>query len=184
MIQPFNSLDVETANYSQGSICQIGIAHFCNGSVVDSWVTLVNPETYFSRKNIHVHGISPSMVAGMPEFPEIFSEIKERTSSLPTVCHTLFDKVAIEEAIKIHDLENIHVEWVDSCRLARIAWSNKRLDGGYGLRNLCNWLEIEFNHHDALEDAIAAGKVAIAACSKLGMSLSEYSHKTNRIDSA
>ena len=40
----FNSIDVETANADRASICQIGIVHVRDGSVVGQWETLVNPE--------------------------------------------------------------------------------------------------------------------------------------------
>jgi len=40
----FVAIDVETANSDMASICQIGIAKFENGILVEEWVSLVNPE--------------------------------------------------------------------------------------------------------------------------------------------
>ena len=48
----FVAIDVETANADLASICQIGIVAFENGSVKESWQSLVNPEDYF---HFHQH---------------------------------------------------------------------------------------------------------------------------------
>jgi DNA polymerase III epsilon subunit-like protein len=43
----FVAVDVETANSSLASICQIGAAFFIDGKLCETWETLVNPEEYF-----------------------------------------------------------------------------------------------------------------------------------------
>jgi DNA polymerase III subunit epsilon len=40
----FVAIDFETANASLASICQIGVAVFIDGQIVDEWETLINPE--------------------------------------------------------------------------------------------------------------------------------------------
>jgi DNA polymerase-3 subunit epsilon len=52
----FVALDVETANADSSSICQIGLATFEDGCLVDEWSTLVNPEDYFDPFNVSIHG--------------------------------------------------------------------------------------------------------------------------------
>lgn len=37
MVSHFVSIDVETANPCMGSICQIGIARFIDGKIVEEW---------------------------------------------------------------------------------------------------------------------------------------------------
>jgi DNA polymerase-3 subunit epsilon len=53
---------------------------------------------------------------------------------------------------------------LDSVRVARKTW--QYLEGGYNLANLACYLDIEFRHHDALEDAIACGKIIVEASKK------------------
>jgi DNA polymerase-3 subunit epsilon len=53
----FVAIDVETANADMASICQIGIASYSNGSLVDEWSALVEPEDFFDPINISIHGI-------------------------------------------------------------------------------------------------------------------------------
>jgi len=45
---------------------------------------------------------------------------------------------------------------------------------GYGLKNICEFLGYSFGHHDALEDAKAAGHVVITAMEQVGLSLDEW----------
>ena len=58
----FNAIDVETANHSRWSICQIGICSVINGEIGDQWETLVNPETDFIPFNVRIHGIQKADV--------------------------------------------------------------------------------------------------------------------------
>lgn len=50
----FVALDVETANFDIGSICQIGIAKYRQGKLIDTFESLINPRCSFSQKK-HRH---------------------------------------------------------------------------------------------------------------------------------
>lgn len=41
----FVAIDVETANANMASICQVGVATYSAGALVDEWKTYVNPRT-------------------------------------------------------------------------------------------------------------------------------------------
>jgi len=41
----FVAIDVETANSDMSSICQLGMAHFAGGGIIEEW------KTYHSRPN-------------------------------------------------------------------------------------------------------------------------------------
>lgn len=69
----FVALDVETANPDMASICQIGIVHFEDGKVVDSWSSLVNPKDYFDDMNVSIHGIEERDVRDAPDFKQASS---------------------------------------------------------------------------------------------------------------
>ena len=73
----FVSVDVETANSDMGSICQIGIAVFEDGRLVDEWVSLVDPDDYFDGINISIHGISNRDVKGAPKFADVVGKVNE-----------------------------------------------------------------------------------------------------------
>jgi DNA polymerase-3 subunit epsilon len=166
----FVALDVETANADSSSICQIGIARFENGRLVEEWSTLVNPEDYFDFFNVSIHGIDEDTVRGAPTFPAVVAEIRCRCTKRIVVSHTPFDRAALAQAYAKYDLERFECTWLDSARVARRAWPEYS-QRGYGLDNVCEAIGYRFTHHDALEDAKAAGHVILAAISETGLDL-------------
>ena len=169
----FVAIDVETANADRGSICQVGIATYADGALVDEWVTLVDPEAYFHPGNMAVHGITPRMVAGAPTFAEVAAAIHARLAGQVTVSHSSFDRLAITTAFERCGLIPPEATWLDSVRVARRAWVDSTT-GGYGLKNLCQMLGYRFGHHDALEDAKAAGHIMLAAAERTGLDLAGW----------
>lgn len=158
----FVAVDVETANADMASICQIGVVTFENGTVVDSWGRLVNPQDYFDDLNVSIHGIDEHDVQNAPPFPDVSMRLREAFAGRVVASHMPFDRVAIAKACDKYNLLSIECTWLDTARVARRAWP--RLSRrGYGLASIASWLEIEFNHHDAEEDARAAGLVLLRA---------------------
>lgn len=158
----FVSIDVETANPDMASICQIGIAKFVDGALVDEWVSLVNPEDYFDDINVSIHGIDKRAVKGKPIFPEVIKNLRHFLEGSVCICHTHFDRVSIHRAFAKYNTQPFEITWLDSARVARRTW-NEFAWKGYGLKNICEKIGYQFKHHDALEDAKAAGYVLLAA---------------------
>lgn len=169
----FVVIDVETANPSLSSICQVGIASFCNGGLADTWESLINPEDYFSPVNISIHGIDEHMVEDAPTWREIFSQISSRLRDRVVVSHSYFDRVAIERACERFDMAGCPCRWLDSVRVARIAWPELS-NSGYGLSNLAFHFGIEYQAHDALEDARCAGLLVLRAVEATGLSTEQW----------
>ena len=174
----FVAIDVETANPDMGSICQIGIAVFSMGILIDEWSTLVDPEDYFDDVNISIHGIAPHMVRGKPTLPEVADKLRGLMANTVTVCHTHFDRVAIARVFAKYQLEPVTTTWLDSARVVRRTWKDLAWSG-FGLSNVCKRIGYEFKHHDALEDAKAAGYVLLAAFQESQKNLDEW---TQRVD--
>ena len=168
----FFSIDVETANADYSSICQIGIAEFKNGVLVDKWLSLVNPETHFDDMNYEIHGIGPDEVEDAPKFNELYSDLYDKLKGSIVVHHMPFDRVSMNRVCIKYDIKFIDVRWLDSARIVKRVWSQFSKKG-YGLKNVSNFLNIDFKHHDALEDAIAAGKVIVAASNESNLNIDE-----------
>jgi len=175
----FVALDVETANPNMASICQIGIAVFAGGQVVDEWKSLVDPEDWFSPFNVEIHGITEEMVEGAPTVSDLAATIHERINRRVVVCHTPFDRISIHQAFAAYDLEPPSAKWLDSARVARRTWPNVSRSG-YGLANVCDLIGYRFAHHDALEDAKAAGQVLLAAIAQTGLTVDEWLIRVER----
>lgn len=175
----FSAIDVETANPCMGSICQIGIARFEGGQLVEEWVTLVDPEDYFDDVNVSIHGIGPSMVRGKPKLPDVADNLRRLLESTVSVCHTHYDRIALTRAFAKYGLQPISTSWLDSARVVRRTWTDLAYKG-YGLANVCNRIGYEFKHHDALEDAKAAGYVLLAAMRESQQDLEAWSKRINQ----
>jgi len=169
----FVAIDVETANADMASICQIGLAKYRDGILVEEWSSLVDPEDYFDFINVDIHGITEDDVVGAPKFPDVFPKLSDFLTGGICVSHTHFDRVSVGRAINKYSLNSINTVWLDSARVARRAWEECAWSG-YGLSNVCKMIGYEFKHHDALEDAKASGQVLVAAIDKTGLDLDAW----------
>ncbi len=180
----FVAIDVETANADIASICQIGVARFLNGQLADEWSTLVDPEDEFDGMNVAIHGIEPEMVRGQPRLPQIADRLRKSLEGKVTVCHTHFDRLAISRGFTKYGLSPPTTSWLDSARVARRTWKECAWSG-YGLANVCARIGYEFKHHDALEDAKAAGQVLLAAMRETQLDIIAWQQRvTQPIDPA
>lgn len=175
----FVAIDVETANPDLSSICQIGIARFEKGVPTERWVSLIDPADYFCPSCIHVHGILPEDVLGQPRISDVYAKIISQVSDHVVVAHTGFDRSSLGKAFARSGLEMPQWRWLDSARVARRAWPEVA-QKGYGLANLAARLGIRFKHHDALEDAIAAGTVLVYAITESGQDLDWWIRRVKR----
>lgn len=169
----FVALDVETANHRYSSICQIGVAFFADGEYKNSWETLLNPEEYFQERNIRIHEINEEMVKDSPTFPSICKELHEYLTNTIVVTHSPFDRTAMVQIHQKYNIDLPEIRWLDTTKVVRRTWKD-RASKGYGLQDICEFLKIEFKHHDAAEDARATGKVLLKAIQKTGFSIEDW----------
>ncbi len=158
----FFTVDVETSNPDLASICQIGIIEYRRGSETGAWNWLVNPCADFAPSHVAIHGISKEKVSQEPEFAAIAPKVWELLSGKVVASHTHFDRASLAMAADRCGLSALNCHWLNTARVVQKAWPQfaKR---GYGLANIAAFLQIEFTHHDALEDARAAGRVLLKA---------------------
>ncbi len=169
----FVSIDVETANADLASICQLGIVIFHDEQIVEIWETYINPEDEFDSLNVSIHGIDEKTVLSAPTFPDIFQDVRLRLEDQVVVSHMPFDRIAIGQVIEKYDLSTFPCNWLDSARVARRTWTEFAYSG-YGLKNLSEKLGIEFKHHNAAEDARAAGEILLKASQETSISINAW----------
>lgn len=68
----------------------------------------------------------------------------------------IFDEYALMDACRRYGLPPPHAQWFDSHALARRTWPDFRR---HGLAELCTAFDIDLDHHDALSDAMACGRI-------------------------
>ncbi|MBM9486560.1 hypothetical protein JBE38_11580 [Pseudomonas sp. ICBG1301] len=174
----FTVIDVETANPNLASICQVGIAVFRDGKLHDTWSSLVNPNDYFHPMNVSVHGIDEAAIASAPSWADVYSQILPFVTGQIVASHMPFDRTATLRACQNAGLAHFDCSWLDTAKVARRAWAEFSRSG-YGLKNLASTFDINFEHHDALEDAKAAGEILLRAIAHTGSTAAEWCSLVN-----
>lgn len=169
----FVTIDVETANSDVGSICQIGLAKYLNGKLIDTYCTLVCPQTSFSRRNIEVHGITSSIVKDSPSMYDIYGQILKFIGENVVVSYTDFDQRALKQSLEHHKLPVPELQWVDATVLVRKTCQRFAFKG-YNLANVCREWNYQFDHHDALEDAKACGFITVTILRENSLSIHDW----------
>ncbi|MCC0041021.1 MAG: transposase [Rhodobiaceae bacterium] len=169
----FLAVDVETANADYSSICQIGVVLYVDGREHGSWCSLVDPVGHFDPFNVSIHGIREDHVRGMPRFSEFHSRLDALFRDRIVIHHGHFDRTAFSRCYDAFGLRPIECEWLDSTKIIRRTWK-KYSRRGYGLENLARDFALDFKHHDALEDARAAGTIVMKAVSETGISVGDW----------
>ncbi len=163
----FVAIDFETANEQRGSACEVGLVKVIDGSVVDTFSTLIkpHPSMKFNPWNIQIHGITPSDVRSAPEFPEIFSELMDFSGDLPFLAHSAgFDMGVLLKSASLYGISLPQKDYFCTRVLARQSTAIEL--PSYTLANVCYELGISFiESHRAKADA--------EACAQVGLKLAE-----------
>lgn len=175
----FVALDVETANADLASICAVGLVHFRAGEVFRSLDILVDPQDYFDPGHVFIHGITAEQVRGKPTMREVLPAIAANLARSIIVHHTAFDRAAFQKSSTKSGVAMPDVEWLDSARVARRAWS-ECAHSGYGLSALAARFGIAFRHHQAVEDARVAGMIVLRAIADTGVSLQAWCERLDQ----
>ncbi len=173
----FVALDVETANPDLASICQIGAVTFVDGKAQASWQSLVDPEDWFDPFNVAIHGIDEAAVRGAPRFPDVAAQLAGLLVGQVVATHTAFDRVALSRVRDKYTTPAVECRWLDTARVCRRAWGQFAREG-YGLASVAEYCGIQFRHHDALEDARAAGLVLLRAIADTGLDVEGWLVRT------
>ncbi len=170
----FFAVDVETANFYRGSICQIGWAVVENGAIQQSGSILIDPQQPFSAFNIGIHGIDESMVVGAPTFEQVKEQFRSLMSAMPIVSYGLFDQAAfaLADDALLETQFAPESPWLNAQRVVRRAWP-EHFGRKYNLRLVADTLGLSLTHHDAGSDAKVAAQAVLLAADRLGMSFEE-----------
>ncbi len=158
----FVAIDFETANSRADSACQLAAVRVERGEIVDHRKWMIKPKrNYFAPRNISIHGIRPEHVTGAPNMEQLWPEFQQFIDGHVLVAHNAaFDIGVLVASLASHDIACPFLEFSCTRAIARRAWPGR---SRYGLKPLGTWLGIQFQHHDALEDAMCCARIALAA---------------------
>jgi DNA polymerase-3 subunit epsilon len=158
-IMNFAIIDVETTGTSpfNGKITEIAIYIFDGANIVDSFISLVNPECSIPYNITRLTGITNEMVETAPKFYEIAKKIVEITANATFVAHNVsFDYSFVREEFK-----RLGYDYKRKT-LCTVSLSRKLIPGlpSYSLGNICHDLNITIEgRHRAGGDAFATVKL-------------------------
>ncbi len=163
------AIDFETANGNMASACSIGYCLWSEGEVIDSQEILIKPHrscNYFQYFNVQIHGITPDMVAFSDEWPFVFWQIKDHFRDSVVVAHNAPFDIGVLHAL--NDLYKIDMDdfvYLDTVQISRIL--NPGLIN-HKLNTVCDYLNVDLNHHHAQSDAFGCLAIMEEAMEQFG----------------
>ncbi len=151
--------DVETPNHNNDRMSAIGITVIEDGSIVDNYYSLVNPETSFDYFNVQLTGIDEDMVEDAPTFPELWQEIEPLMSSGLLVAHNaVFDMNVLKKCLRYYD-----IVWKPYVRYTCTVLMGRSLYPGisHKLNDMCSFFDIPLDHHKADSDSNACAEILL-----------------------
>jgi DNA polymerase-3 subunit epsilon len=158
---PYIAVDVETTGLSAAAghrVCEFAFLRFLRGSVVDSYVSLVNPLRPIDPGARAVNGISDEMVTCSPPFADLFPRILMFVGDDPLVFHNApFDLSFLRAEARLAGGKWPANPVVDTLSIARRMGRFR----SNSLPSICRELGIGSAFHRAEADAWAAGKLLL-----------------------
>lgn len=148
-------LDIETTGgkFNEEGITEIAIYRFDGHTVVDQFITLVNPEKPIQEFVVKLTGINNKMLRNAPKFFEIAKRVVEITKDCILVAHN----AEFDSRILATEFRRLGFKF-EANSLCTVELSRKLIpdEDSYSLGKLCKSLGIPMsNRHRASGDALA-----------------------------
>lgn len=175
-------IDIETTggNLKHGKITEIAIFIHDGISIVDEFVTLINPESFIPAHITNLTGITNEMVKNAPKFYEVAKKIVEITENKVFVAHNAtFDYGFIRE-----EFRRLGYDYTRNT-LCTVRFSRKIFPGfsSYSLGKLCDRFDIKINgRHRAGGDALATTQLLEILFSRDRKDVGKFLIRKNRLN--
>ena len=167
------AIDFETANNYPNSACSVGLVRFVDGKEEASVYSLICPaKMYFIPEwTEDIHHIGYDDVRNKPQFPEVWDTVVapflEQNPGLPLVAHNArFDINVIRGCMDYYGMPLPELQYFDSLQVAQQTWPELEC---HRLTYLGEKFLIEYNAHEALDDARTCGKIINLAAKSQGV---------------
>ncbi|MEK9661164.1 MAG: exonuclease domain-containing protein [Alphaproteobacteria bacterium] len=156
----FTAIDFETADQGRDSACAVAAVVVADDVIVDRYSTLIRPP----RERIlftHIHGLAWDDVRDAPDFAGIWPVLRKYLvcSDFLVAHNAPFDRAVLLACCAAAGESSPRKRFACTVDAARRTWRLPR----NRLPDVCRHLGIALNHHDALSDAEACARIAIAA---------------------
>lgn len=158
--RPFVAIDFETADKLPDSACSVALVRVEGGEIRERYQTLIRPprrEMLFT----HIHGLRWEDVEGAPTFAEVWPEMEAFLEGAEFLAahNAGFDRRVLHACCEAAGRRPPNLDFLCTVVLARKTWSLFPTR----LPDVCRYLDIPLDHHQALSDAEACARIVIAA---------------------
>ena len=162
----FVAIDFETANQYRNSACSVAVVELTNAQIYASYYALIRPPIMqFNRINIDIHGITPADVRDKPNFSTIWNDLKPCLEGRNVIAHNAsFDMSVLKSCLTYYQLTMPNFSHFCTVSMAKKVWPELE---NHKLGTLGDYFHIDFQHHNALDDARTCACVALLAAKKL-----------------
>ncbi|MGQ9486045.1 MAG: 3'-5' exonuclease [Desulfosoma sp.] len=156
----FAAIDFETASPERNSACAVALVMVQGGGVAHRAFRLIRPPTSTFRFS-HIHGITWADVRHEPTFGEIWPELIQLAEGAAFFAahNAAFDRSVLRACCQTYKLTIPQTPFVCTMQLARRCWRLYPTK----LPDVCRYLGIDLQHHDAASDAEACARIVLAA---------------------
>lgn len=164
----FAAIDFETATAARNSACSVAVVEVRDGQLYDSYYTLIQPPANrYNWFNTRIHGITREDTANVPGFADIWAELRTHLEGRIVVAHnSSFDMSVLRACLTESGLPAPMFSHCDTVKISQKVWpelENHKLD------TVGSFLHIDFNHHNALDDARTCAAIPIYAGAELAV---------------
>ncbi len=150
------ALDFETADKYADSACALGMSRVEDGKVTASWYRLIRPprpRVYFTE----IHGLTWEMLKDQPTFAELWPDIHGflAGAGLLVAHNASFDRRVLLGCCRAFGLEAPSLPFACTVKGSRLKLHLPH----HRLNDVCAYLGLELDHHNAASDALAAAKI-------------------------
>lgn len=163
----FVAIDFETANNRRSSACSVAVVEVRQGKIYDSFYSLIRPpQLDFNYTNIKIHGITPADVREKPKLPELWPSLRSHLEDKIVIAHNAsFDMGVLKDCLDEYHLPGASFQHCCSVGIARRVWPDLP---NHKLGTLGDYFHIDFQHHNALDDARTCAAVVLMAAKECG----------------
>ncbi len=156
----FVALDFETADRGRDSACAIGLVRVENGQLTHRSHDLIRPPRS-QFEFTHIHGIGWLDVVNAPTFGQLWPNLWAILQGAEFIAahNATFDRGVLYACCDAHQIQRPQQPFLCTVQLARRVWRLRPTK----LPNVCDFLGIELQHHQALSDAEACARIVMAA---------------------
>lgn len=160
------AIDFETANEDPRSACSLGVSVYEDGEITKSYAFLIKPlKKYQKFIFTYIHHITLDDVIDEYEFDHYYKLIKEEFKGAYLVAHNArFDINVLNAMCDLYGLDRFKNPYLDTVLLSRRVYP---VLNNHRLNTICDYLNIELDHHEAKSDSLACLMILIEIMIKL-----------------